>query len=186
MAEIAYCIFETAIGACGIAWREPEDGGDSSAVVVTGFQLPEATRQKTEVRMARQAGAEAARVPPAAIANLIERVQRHLGGELTDFADVPVDMGGCEPFSLAVYAAARHIPTGQSRTYGALARILGQPGAAQAVGQALGNNPIPLIVPCHRIVAADGKGGGFSAHGGLKAKERLLVIEGAMTGELGF
>ena len=186
MAETAYCIFETAIGVCGIAWREPEGDGGSEGIVVTGFQLPEATARATETRIARQARAEAASAPPLEIADLIGRVQRHLEGELTDFADVPVDMGGCEPFSLAVYAAAREIPTGQSRTYGALARILGQPGAAQAVGQALGNNPIPLIVPCHRIVAADGKGGGFSAHGGLKAKERLLVIEGAMTGELGF
>ncbi len=151
---------------------------------MTGFQLPEATRQATRTRIGRLAHASAATSPPPEIAAVIARVVRHLARDWQDFGDVPVDLAGTETFAQQVYTAARAIPPGETRTYGALARSLGQPGASQAVGQALGRNPIPLIVPCHRIVAADGKGGGFSAHGGLTTKARLLAIEGAMTGLL--
>ena len=178
-----YTIFTTPIGVCGIAWRQPDDT-DSVNCMVTDFQLPEAGTHITESRLARRSTAELAD-PPTAITALIDRVVRHLSGESQDFADVAVDLSRCEPFSREVYVAARAVPAGQTRSYGALARLLDQPGVAQAVGQALGNNPIPLIVPCHRIVAADGKGGGFSTHGGLATKARLLVIEGAMTGDLG-
>jgi len=110
---------------------------------------------------------------------IIEKVCQHLRGEVQDFRDVEVELNGASPFALLVYEAARQIPAGQTRTYGELARELGRRGAARAVGRALGSNPIGLIIPCHRVVAAGGKAGGFSAHGGWATKTRLLVIEGA-------
>ena len=174
MKQAAYCIFETPLGVCGIAW---DDGGAPSCV--THFQLPEAGAEITKSRIARNSGGQEASTPPPRIAEIIGRVQRHLRGELQDFRDVAVDLGGAEPFSRRVYEAAREILAGQTRTYGELASILGEPNAAQAVGQALGNNPIPLIIPCHRVLAAAGKLGGFSAHGGQTTKTRLLEIEGA-------
>jgi len=101
-----------------------------------------------------------------------------LGGKAQDFSDVTLDLGGTGLFARRVYEAARNIPAGETRTYGEIAKALNQPAAAQAVGQALGRNPIPLIIPCHRVVAACGKAGGFSAHGGRSTKARILEIEG--------
>ena len=105
---------------------------------------------------------------------------QHLKGDLQDFRDIPVDLDGVGPFVRKVCEAAREIPVGQTVTYADLARALGQPGAARAVGRALGRNPIPLIIPCHRVLAAHGKPGGFSAHGGRVTKAKLLAIEGAV------
>jgi methylated-DNA-[protein]-cysteine S-methyltransferase len=84
-------------------------------------------------------------------------------------------------FNRRVYEAARRIPPGQTQTYGEIARTIGEPHGAQAVGQALGHNPFAIIVPCHRVVGADGFGG-FSAHGGTSTKMRMLTIEGAISG----
>ena len=176
MKQSAYCLFETMLGWCGIAWSE---SGDSDAPpAVTLFQLPEATAAITESRLARHHGARPASEPPAPITEIIERVRRHLAGETEDFRDVPVALDGAGPFERLVYEAARNIPAGKTMTYGEIAKTIGQPGAAQAVGQALGRNPIPLIVPCHRVLAAGGKPGGFSAPGGLATKARLLAGEG--------
>jgi methylated-DNA-[protein]-cysteine S-methyltransferase len=168
-----YALFETAIGTCGIAWRT----GDAPTIV--GFNLPEATDAETERRIARKA-AKAAVLPPA-IADVVEKARRHLARDLQDFRDAPIDWDRFEPFARRVYEAALDIPVGQTRTYGQLAKTVNEPQAAQAVGQALGNNPIPLIVPCHRILAAGARMGGFSAPGGLRTKETLLLIEGATT-----
>lgn len=173
MNHVAYCLFETPLGVCGIAWT---DRNSSSAV--TYFQLPEACAEITKSRIAQSSGGEEASAAPQ-IAAIIERVQRHLRGELQDFRDVAVDLGDADPFAQRVYEIAREIPAGQTRTYGDIAKALGQPHAAQAVGQALGSNPIPLIIPCHRVLAAGGKLGGFSAPGGRTTKERLLEIERA-------
>ncbi len=178
----AFAVFETAIGACGIAWSVPGPGPDLPVVV--GFQLPEANRQRTEARIARRAGSPYPIEPPPTIAALITRVQRHLKGAVQDFRDVPVDLSDLAPFARQVYEAIRQIPPSRTVTYGELAATLHQPTAAQAVGRALGRNPIPLIIPCHRVLAARGRTGGFSAHGGSTAKVRLLAIEGAGTGGL--
>ncbi|MGV3616806.1 MAG: methylated-DNA--[protein]-cysteine S-methyltransferase [Fimbriimonas sp.] len=168
-----YTLFDTAIGICGIAWQT----GDVPTLVA--FNLPETTEAETERRIARRA-AKATEVPQV-IEAVIEKSRRHLNRELQDFHDAPIDWNRFEPFARRVYEAALDIPTGQTRTYGQLAKGLDEPGAAQAVGQALGSNPIPLIIPCHRILAAGGKMGGFSAPGGLVTKEKLLLIEGATT-----
>lgn len=168
-----YALFETEVGTCGIAWRT----GD--APVIVSFYFPEATAAETERRIARE-GKRATEVPPV-IQAVIEKARRHLARDLQDFRDAPIDWDRFEPFARRVYQAALAIPLGQTRTYGQLAKTIDEPQAAQAVGQALGGNPIPLIIPCHRILAAGGKMGGFSAPGGLRTKERLLLIEGATT-----
>jgi len=177
MKDAAYCLFETPLGMCGIAWREFKDSTASCAVTL--FQLPESTRERTETRIAQTSGADARGVPPPSIAAIIERVRKHLQGEPQDFRDIPVDLGDAGPFVQKVCQATRRIPPGKTTTYGELARTLGQPGAVRAVGKALASNPIPLIIPCHRVMAAHGRPGGFSAHGGRVTKAKLLAIEGA-------
>jgi O-6-methylguanine DNA methyltransferase len=173
MKKTAYCLFETPLGSCAIAWTE---GCDSPTV--TCFQLPEANTKLTESRIARSSGASQASAPPPPIAAVIERVCKHLQGDIQDFRDIPLDLEGTASFARRVYEAARQIPTGQTRTYGELAKAVGRPTAARAVGQALGKNPIALLIPCHRVLAAGGKPGGFSAHGGRATKARMLAIEG--------
>lgn len=177
MKQLAYCLFETPLGWCGIVWSEGKNS--SASHTISSLQLPEATPGITESRIARS-GARKSSELPREIAELIERVRKHLRGEAQDFRDVPVDLDGADPFARRVYEAAREIPPGETRTYGELARALHQPGAARAVGQVLGRNPIPLIIPCHRVLAASGKPGGFSAYGGKSTKVRLLEIEGAL------
>ncbi|HEY6290077.1 MAG TPA: methylated-DNA--[protein]-cysteine S-methyltransferase [Terriglobia bacterium] len=177
MAEGGYCLFETSLGWCGIAWREPDDSGAPPAV--TFLQLPEATPKTTESRIARHSGARPA-LPPPRIAEVIERVRQHLGGGRQEFRDVTVALDGAGPFARRVYEAAREIPAGHTKTYGELAGALGEPKAARAVGQALGANPVPLIIPCHRVLASGGQPGGFSAHGGAATKARMLALEGTL------
>jgi len=176
MNEATYCLFDSPIGRCGIAWRQARDG--NAAWLVTSFQLPEAAPQTTESRIARNSGARNASGPPPHIRAIIERVYKHLQGELQDFRDVRVDLDGVSPFVREVCEAARKIPAGQTVTYRDLAAALGHPAAARAVGRALGKNPIPLLIPCHRVQATNGRPGGFSAHGGRATKARLLAIEG--------
>ena len=190
MKHLAYCVFETPLGVCGIAWREPENS--SAPPAVTLLQLPEETPRMTESRIARSTGARQPSAPPPRIAAVIEKVCKHLRGELQDFRDVPVDLEGVDAFARHVYEAAREIPPGQTRTYGDLAKALSQQApapsasasAAQAVGQVLARNPIPIIIPCHRVLASGGKSGGFSAPGGRTTKARLLAIEGSASGLL--
>jgi O-6-methylguanine DNA methyltransferase len=175
-----YCLFETPLGTCGIAWSE------TGAVI--RFQLPEASPKVTEARIARSSRGSKAETPPPAIASLIEKIQAHLAGKIQDFRDVPVDLSKVGEFDRQVYEAARRIPPGETGTYGDLARAVrsvqsptsnvGSPDA-RAVGQAMARNPIPLIIPCHRVLPASGRLGGFSAHGEQVTKARLLKIEGA-------
>jgi len=169
-----YTIFDTAIGTCAMAWREFAEAGDPVAVC---FQLPEATAELTESRIAEKSGACKCANPPVAISTLMERIRKHLSGELQEFRDVPVDLSAAAPFARRVLEAAREIPPGKTMTYGELARRAGRPDAARAVGRIMGSNPIPLIIPCHRVVAAGGKPGGFSAPGGRMSKAELLAIE---------
>jgi len=164
-----YCLFDTAFGTCGIAWR-----GDT----VTRFRLPEADRDATAKRM-QASGEAAAEAPPASVANLIENLRRYFVGEPADFTKVPVDFGNVDgsPYP-AIYRAVQSLPWGTTATYGAIARRVGAPATAQMVGQAMARNPVPVIVPCHRVLAAGNAPGGFSAHGGVATKERLLAMEG--------
>jgi len=169
-----WCLFPTAIGACGIAWTED---------VLAAVQLPEATEEGTRERLLRFIGAVEEGAPPAFVQLAIARIQALLQGEHGDLADLPLAMESVPEFHRRVYAITRAIPPGEVLTYGEVARRLGEPGAARAVGQALGLNPFAPVVPCHRVLAAGGKSGGFSAEGGARTKLRMLEIEGARFGE---
>ena len=163
-------LFETSIGTCGLAW---------SQAGLTRVQLPEATAAATATRLLRH-GAE--RMPdsglPAGIVSVIGALRDYLSGTRVMFSGVELDMRRLSPFDHAVYAALRDVPWDETVTYGELARRVGDPGAARAVGMAMGRNPWPVIVPCHRVLAAGKKPGGFSAHGGETTKRALLDREG--------
>jgi methylated-DNA-[protein]-cysteine S-methyltransferase len=116
--------------------------------------------------------------PPPAVARAIRRMTALLQGESDDLRDVEVDLSGLAPFQRQVYEFVRTIPPGHAMTYGQVAEAVGAPGGAQAVGRAMGHNPVPIVVPCHRVVAAGGRLGGFSAPGGAQTKRRMLTIEG--------
>jgi methylated-DNA-[protein]-cysteine S-methyltransferase len=176
-AAVGCCVFDTAIGRCGIAWTE--DG------VIRGVQLPEPGDDRTLARLRRWTGPVEEAQPPAVVQEVIARVQRTLEGNGDALLDIELDDEGVPPFNRRVYDLARAIPVGSVRTYGELAKELGEPGAARAVGQALGHNPFAPIVPCHRILAAQGGSGGFSASGGTRTKLRLLEIEHAVLGPQG-
>lgn len=168
------CLFDTAIGGCGIAWT-----GNALAAV----QLPETTREGTLLRMRRRfAEAPAALPPPVFVQQAIRRIQQVLEGARDDLLDVPLDLAEVPAFHRAVYEVARAIPPGEVLTYGEVARRIGDPGASRAVGQALGQNPFAPVVPCHRVLAAGGRSGGFSAEGGAATKLRMLEIERARFG----
>jgi len=151
--------FTTSIGRCAIRWHEAG---------LTGFELPEASGEIDESAAATE------------IQTIIEKVQRHVNGEPQDFSDTRFDFSEIPAFQRAVLKATLAIKAGETRSYGEIARTMNLPPAAsRAVGAALGANPWPLLIPCHRVVAADGKMTGFSGPGGIKTKLRLLSIEGA-------
>ena len=160
--------FDTAIGRCGIAWS---DRG------VAGVQLPEATSAATRARVQRRFHPVAEAEPTPEVRAAIEGIVALLSGEDADLRFVQLDLRSQSAFNAAVYELARGIAPGETSTYGEIATRLGDPGAARAVGQALGQNPIPIIVPCHRVLAAGGRAGGFSAPGGVMTKLKLLEIE---------
>jgi methylated-DNA-[protein]-cysteine S-methyltransferase len=170
---IGYAIVDTAIGAIAIAW---------SAAGICRVALPQRDREALERRFAAKLDGAAPAEPPAAVAAAIELVKRYAEGEAIDFSNVPVDLDGVDQFRRAIYQAARKLGFGETTTYGGLADAAGHPGMARETGEALGRNPVPLIVPCHRIHAAGGKIGGFSAPGGSATKERLLALEGVRLG----
>jgi methylated-DNA-[protein]-cysteine S-methyltransferase len=117
--------------------------------------------------------------PTPAVAETVAAVKRYFSGEETDFSGVRLDLGEQDAFFERIYAAARQVRWGQTTTYGTLAKELGAgPEAARDVGQAMASNPVALIIPCHRVLAAGGKVGGFSAPGGAEAKRRMLELEG--------
>lgn len=148
------------------------------------FLLPEASAEATAQRMRELCPEAQPAVPRRWVAKLIRRVRGHLAGTPDDFADVPLDTERLPPFFAAVYESLRKVPSGVTTTYGALGRrISGSTGAARAVGTAMAKNPFALLVPCHRVVGSDGKLHGFSAHGGLVTKARLLAIEGRAEAE---
>jgi len=173
-----YCLFETAIGACGVAWSE---------CGVTRLQLPERSRSATERRLwggsaHGSAGVPPSAVPPSAVRAAIRLLERCFAGEPVDLSGVALDLSGVSPFHRKIYDAARALAWGKTATYGELAQRAGARDAARAVGQAMGKNPVPIIIPCHRVLAAGGKIGGFSAHGGASTKQRLLALEGVHLG----
>jgi methylated-DNA-[protein]-cysteine S-methyltransferase len=165
-----FAMFDTAIGQCGIAWS---DTG------VTGFQLPEPSAAATRRRLAGRFPDAVDAVPPPPVQRGIDAIVGLMRGERADLAFIPLDMDGVPEFHQRVYDVARTIRAGATMTYGQIAERLGDAGAARAVGQALGRNPFAVIVPCHRVTAAGGKTGGFSASGGRVTKLTLLAIEGA-------
>jgi methylated-DNA-[protein]-cysteine S-methyltransferase len=170
--EVGFTLFETAIGRCGIAWQ-----GDA----LRGMQLPEPSEARDWARLRQRFPDLEPGEPPAWVREAIGSVQAFLSGGLdTDLAEIPLALDGVGEWERQVYEAARTIPTGRTLTYGELALQLGDPGKARAVGQALGRNPWPIVIPCHRITAAGGATGGFSAPGGATTKLKLLEIEGAL------
>ncbi|HLG58143.1 MAG TPA: MGMT family protein [Vicinamibacterales bacterium] len=140
--------------------------------------LPEARPEHTRARLLRLFPAASDVTPPADVQRAIDAIVALLRGETSDLSFVTLDMNGVPAFHRRVYEVARTIPPGTTRSYGDIASRLGEPHAARAVGQALGRNPFPIIVPCHRVLAANGRTGGFSAPGGTATKLRLLAIEG--------
>lgn len=167
-------LFETPIGACAIAWG---DGG------ILGLQLPEGDAGRTLARLSKRFrdGSEAA--PPAEIAAAIGEIRALLAGEARDLAGIRLDLRDVPEFERKVYDIARTIPPGRTATYGEIATRLGDKSLSREVGRALGRNPFPIVVPCHRVLGSGGKTGGFSARGGVATKMRMLQIEGARTGE---
>jgi methylated-DNA-[protein]-cysteine S-methyltransferase len=171
MTSLGFALFDTPIGTCGLTWS---DAG------IAGLQLPEKTAAATRSRVQRRwPGAEES-LPPPHIQHAIDRVLRLLNDGKTDLTDIPLDLSAAPEFNRKVYEVARAIPPGQTMTYGEIAKRIGAlPQEAREVGAALGKNPIAIIVPCHRVLAANGKMGGFSATGGVDTKRRILEIERA-------
>jgi methylated-DNA-[protein]-cysteine S-methyltransferase len=169
---MAFSLFQTAFGTCGIAWE-----GDK----LTGFQLPGPTDERTRARLAPGEGTGVAEGDaPEWVCGIISRVRRHLAGDLQDFTGLRLDWSRVSEFQRAVYVQTQAIRPGSKSSYGEVARAVALgPESARAVGVALATNPWPLLVPCHRVVSADGKMTGFSAPGGVLTKTRLLALEGA-------
>ena len=169
-----YVLVPTGIGVCAVAWR-----GDT----VVAVALPEADAEATARRIRRSVdGPAVAAEPPEPVAAAVRDVVALLEGEPVDLRGVEVDVAHRSDFERRVFAVVRSIPPGETLTYGEVAARVGEPGGAQAVGRAMGSNPVPIIVPCHRVVGADGRPVGFSAPGGTATKQRILRIEGAAAG----
>jgi len=169
----AFTLFETAIGPCALAW---------SGQGIAGVQLPESDDEATRRRVLERFPEAVEAPPPANVAQARDGIVALLRGEKPDLSAAVLDMEFVPKFHRRVYEATRTIAPGTTVTYGALARVIGAEGAARAVGQALGRNPFPIVVPCHRVLAASGRLGGFSAHGGIETKRKLLEIEGVGPG----
>jgi methylated-DNA-[protein]-cysteine S-methyltransferase len=173
MTAHGYTVFETPIGHCAVAW---------SHAGLAAVWLPEADHETLREAVMRRLGDVAPSSPPPTVREAIARIAGVLAGAADDLADVRLDTAGLPDFHRRVYEATRRILPGATRTYGELAGELGEPHASRAVGQALGRNPFPIVVPCHRVLAANGGAGGFSAPGGVRTKLRLLEIEQARLG----
>lgn len=173
--QSVYTVFDTEVGRCGIVWRK---SASKNATVVIGFQLPEATPRQVETRIMEKWKATRADSVPRRIGDIINRVKLHFKGRVQDFRDVELELDGVSSFDRRSYQVAREVVAGQTTRYGEIADRAGRTGAARAVGLAMARNPVPLIIPCHRVLAAGKKPGGFSANGGINTKARMLEIEG--------
>lgn len=172
MSDLHFTFFDTALGPCALAWGEAG---------IVGAQLPERDFSTARARLRRRFPDAGEAAPPAAVEAGIEAIRALLAGETRDLSDILLDMRAVPEFSQKVYAQTRKIPPGETRTYGEIARALGDVALSREVGAALGKNPFPILVPCHRVLAANGKTGGFSAPGGVETKMLLLNIERART-----
>ena len=170
MTTTGFTLFDTAIGRCGIAWISRG---------ICGVQLPESDERRTRARLLRRCPQAREVSPPPHVQRAIDGIVALLRGEASDLSAVILDMDRVPDFERRVYEVARSIAPGATLSYGEIAGRLGDRSLARDVGQALGRNPFPIIVPCHRVLAAAGKIGGFSANGGVTTKLRLLAIEGA-------
>jgi methylated-DNA-[protein]-cysteine S-methyltransferase len=170
-----YTVFETALGYAGIAWND---------VGIVRFQLPSASAEATTRNLLRRTPDAEAIEPPSHIADAVREAQRYFAGEKVDFSNLALDLGGQDELFREIYAAARRVGWGETTTYGGLAKAIGRSDweAARDVGQAMAKNPVALIIPCHRVLAAGGKVGGFSAPGGADTKVRMLELEGVHIG----
>lgn len=173
MAEQNFALFGTAIGCCGIVWN---------ARGLIGVQLPERDEAATRARVRKRYPSASEATPPSSVQNAIDGMAALLRGEPRDLTNVVIDNDGTPEFNAMVYAITRKIPPGKTMTYGEIAERLGDKSLAREVGTALGQNPCPIVMPCHRVLAAGGKSGGFSASGGVVTKLRLLSIENAQPG----
>jgi methylated-DNA-[protein]-cysteine S-methyltransferase len=167
----SFLLFETALGVCGLAWTETG---------LTRMQLPEITPAATERRLRAPGCLAWEASTPSEIAIAIDLLRRYFVREKVNFLDLSLDMSRIRGFEAGVYDALRLVPYGRTTTYGALADAVSSPGAAQAIGIAMGRNPWPVIVPCHRVLAASKKIGGFSAPGGVSTKRKLLGMESSV------
>ena len=166
-----FALFDSAIGICGIEWG-PRG--------INGVQLPMGSRDKTLARIRQRRGDIVEAEPTAEVQQAIERIVELLAGKRDDLRDIALDLDGVPEFNRGVYEIARTIPPGKTMTYGDIAKRLGGVELSRDVGQALGRNPCPIVVPCHRVLAAGNKPGGFSANGGVVTKLKMLEIEGAL------
>ncbi len=168
-----FTLFDTPIGRCGIAWGERG---------IVGMELPGSDDARTRKRLTGRVKDARESEPPPAVREAITRIVALLSGERADLSPIALDMERVSGFEKQVYAIARKIPPGETLTYGDIAERLGDKLLSRDVGQAMGKNPFPIVVPCHRVVAANGKLGGFSAPGGVDTKLKMLAIEGAAVG----
>lgn len=169
-----YALFETCIGPCALAWTRHG---------VRSAWLPEQDATSLRARIARRHPGLPEASPPATIEAAMQQIAALMRGEDVDLSGIALDLEGVPEFNLRVYEIALRIPRGCTLSYGEIAAQLGGPAMARAVGAALGANPVPIIIPCHRVLAAGHRSGGFSAPGGLETKRRLLGIEGALAPE---
>jgi methylated-DNA-[protein]-cysteine S-methyltransferase len=169
MDPVEYTLFKSPVGYCALAWN---------ATGLVAVQLPERSPAATRAVLRRRFPGARASDPPRHVRQAVAAIERLLRGGRDTLAGIALDLSRCSPFHRRVYQIARTIPAGETLTYGALAARAGSPKAARAVGQAMARNPFPLVVPCHRVTGANGGAGGFSAHGGVDTKFRLLRIEG--------
>jgi len=171
MSNQHYALFDSAIGICGIEWG-PRG--------INGVQLPMGSEEKTRARIRQRHGDIEEAAPTTEVKAAISRIVDLLAGKPDDLLDIPLDLDGVPEFNRGVYDIARKIPPGKTLTYGDIAKKLGGVELSRDVGQALGRNPCPIVVPCHRVLAAGNKPGGFSARGGVSTKLKMLAIEGAV------
>jgi methylated-DNA-[protein]-cysteine S-methyltransferase len=171
----SFALLETQMGTCAILWR---------GAGITRLLLPQSGRGATLRHLRARTGHDEAASPPRRLQPALAKLEKYFAGKQVDLSRIEVDLSA-SVFHREIYQAARAIPWGGAMTYGELASQVGAPGAARAVGQAMGRNPVPIIIPCHRVLAAGRKIGGFSAYGGVVTKQRLLALEGIYLGKCG-
>jgi methylated-DNA-[protein]-cysteine S-methyltransferase len=164
-------LFDTAIGRCGVVWGERG---------IHAVQLPMGTEEKTLGRIRQRYGEIAEAAATAEVQSAIDGMTELMAGKPKDLSGVVLDLDDVPDFNRSVYDIARTIPPGKTMTYGDIAKRIGGVELSRDVGQALGRNPCPIVVPCHRVLAAGDKPGGFSANGGVVTKLKMLEIEGAI------